>query len=257
MIGGKNHLDALVKLGGFKFTDTFLPYTSGKIGPYYVQGLAITRDGLEYRKVIDSLIDLIQEKVSDDFDIISGGESKDWAFSYPISTSLKKPHLTIYKNQRISGASPTGRKVTPVADINNTGYSPSGIWIPSIRNLNGEVDNVFFYIDRMEGGRESIKELGVESHALIELDQNSWEYLRRHENISKVTQEVYKNIVERRENQDEWAKGMLKSDNGFAELKKLYIDKENKWRAEKILSLGYPDLKDELTERLNGSNNSC
>ena len=44
----QKHLEILVRNGGFQFTDSFFPYTSGQIGPYYVQSAVVMNNGKDY-----------------------------------------------------------------------------------------------------------------------------------------------------------------------------------------------------------------
>lgn len=245
-------INALIKLGGLKTTNAFLPYTSGQIGPYYVQGLAVTKDGEEYKKAITSLRDLVLIETSGNFDVVSGGESRDWDFSNPIAVALEKPHLKLYKDGGHFGTDVMGKRVIHVADMNNRGYSINNFWAPKIRKLGGKVKQVFFYVDRMEEGRDSLKNQGPIPNAVIELDEEVWEYLRENENWTGINDEIYENIKRYRCNKQKWAIDMLRSERGFTELKK-FLKSDNprlNKKAEKILEKGYPELKEELTERL-------
>lgn len=109
-------------------------YTSGTIGPYYVNThflygneqkavdllkkidevrsdilncpKILLEDEIEnyesdkiYRGVIDDICSFIKENIGEEnFDCISGGERRDWFFSLITAKLLKKPHITIYKN---------------------------------------------------------------------------------------------------------------------------------------------------------------
>lgn len=109
-------------------------YTSGKIGPYFinthfvygsekdaVELLAFIDDCLAdklslpgkvfekvlkqyqtneiYKNVIDTMKSYIEENVDvAEIDYISGGERRDWFFSNIIAHLLNKPHLSIYKD---------------------------------------------------------------------------------------------------------------------------------------------------------------
>jgi hypothetical protein len=55
---------------------------------------------------------------------------------------------------------------------------------------------------------------------------------------------------ESREARDAWAKSMLRSDAGFTTFRDIYNNPKTRPKAEKILNEGYPDLKDEILERL-------
>lgn len=109
-------------------------YTSGKIGPYfinthflygnekeateflsYIDDLLSNRPELPlkvfekvhaqyennniFKDTIDEMIKNISNNVNlDEIDYISGGERRDWYFSNIIAYLLKKPHLTIFKD---------------------------------------------------------------------------------------------------------------------------------------------------------------
>lgn len=108
-------------------------YTSGTIGPYYVnthylyggeekagkmlaliegaknEPLSCTGKVLEneienykndtiYKGVIDRMISFAKEYIgSENFDFISGGERRDWFFSVIAAHLLRKPHITLFK----------------------------------------------------------------------------------------------------------------------------------------------------------------
>ena len=112
-------------------------YTSGKIGPYYInthflygseqeaielldfidlekqnknefpkkifnKTLTHYNENKIYRDVIDEMIYKIKENISiNEIDYISGGERRDWFFSNLIAKKINKPHITIYKDSSI------------------------------------------------------------------------------------------------------------------------------------------------------------
>lgn len=109
-------------------------YTSGKIGPYYInthflygneekansllQVIDKVKENKEectgilhslvmrnysedsiYRETMDALAEAITESIpGDDYDYISGGERRDWFFSVAAAEILHKPHITIFKD---------------------------------------------------------------------------------------------------------------------------------------------------------------
>jgi orotate phosphoribosyltransferase len=240
----KKHLEILVRNKGFEFTDTFFPYTSGEIGPYYIQSIVIEKNGKDYHQAIKDMAGLISENVKiDDSTVISGGESRDWDFSNPVAYELKLPHAKIYKNGKVLGADMKDKRVTLVADLNNEGSSPRDLWMPAIQNKRGKGEHIFFYVDRMENGPKVMKELGLQSYALVPLDNQAWNYLLKNNVISP---EIYKNLEERgttKEARDFWARKMLKSDKGFETLKRLFNNPDTKQKAMKIIEKGYPEME--------------
>lgn len=126
----------LFKTNAIKFCEENKPfwYTSGKIGPYfinthYIYGseddakellsyideqladkMALPKNVFEkvlkqynsnqiYKDVIDTMVSTIKENINlDEIDYISGGERRDWFFSNIIAYLSDKPHISIYKD---------------------------------------------------------------------------------------------------------------------------------------------------------------
>jgi len=249
----EENLDALVRNKGFKFSSTFFPYTSGEIGPYYVNSECVMKTPKDYALAVKSISDLVAFKMKDEPEYaISGGESRDWIFSNPVAIRLGKPALAIYKDGKIvpGDFNLEGRTFAHVADLNNEGSSPRDLWVPVTRKKGGIVKNIFFYVDRLEGGISVMEKLGLNSQAVVPLDSNAWDYLQK---IEVVSPEVYKNLRERGKTHEErnaWATNMLRSESGLETLTQLIVDPKTLDKAAKILSKGYPDLEFEVRERL-------
>ncbi|HLC74171.1 MAG TPA: hypothetical protein VJH20_06065 [Candidatus Nanoarchaeia archaeon] len=241
----RENLDVLVRNGGFKFTDTFFPYTSGQIGPFYVNSDVVQKNGASYFMAVYSVIHKIAE--IEDVEVISGGESKDWIFSQPASILFHRPHLMIYKDGRITGADVKGKKVVHVADLNNEGYSIRDFWLPAIEREGGIIRDVVFYVDRLEDGVQVVQDLGLNRQVVVPLDKNAWDYLKK---INVVNDGVYRSLVERMEDKDSWARSMLRSARGLERLVVLLRDPKTCGKALKVIRAGYPDLKDELVDRI-------
>ena len=126
----------LFKTNAIKFCVENKPfwYTSGKIGPYFINThfiygseddakellsyideqladkMALPKNVFEkvlkqynsnqiYKDVIDTMVSTIKENINlDEIDYISGGERRDWFFSNIIAYLLDKPHISIYKD---------------------------------------------------------------------------------------------------------------------------------------------------------------
>lgn len=126
----------LFRTNAIKFCPENKPfwYTSGKIGPYFInthfvygseeeakEFLAYIDDCLAdkmklpgrifikvlnqynhneiYKDVIDTMKNYILENIDiNEIDYISGGERRDWFFSVVLAYLLRKPHITVYKD---------------------------------------------------------------------------------------------------------------------------------------------------------------
>ena len=131
-----NIMSYLFETNAIRFCDENKPfwYTSGKIGPYFINThfvygsekeatelLSFIDDSLSdkltlpkkvfdktfaqynnneiYKNIIDTMKSFIDENINvDEIDYVSGGERRDWFFSNMIAHLLGKPHITIYKD---------------------------------------------------------------------------------------------------------------------------------------------------------------
>lgn len=195
-------------------------YTSGKIGPYYVnthflfgseekanaflklidarkeEKLACSQLFYDYAKsnyetdrvyrgTIDSMILYIENHLDlSQVDYISGGERRDWFFSLLIADFLKKPHITIFKDMDSvvwqQGASQKieslqGASVLHIADLITTASSYERAWVPAINGLGGKMRWSLVVVDRLQHGAEVLNSLGVESHALVSIDEATFQ----------------------------------------------------------------------------------
>ena len=242
----ERNLANLIKLGGLRTTDTFFPYTSGQIGGYFIQSIDICKDGKAYRQAIEDMTELAKRDIGlESFDLISGGDSRDWDFSNPMAFNLSLPHTKMYKNKASIGAVMKNQKVLHVADLNNEGSSARDSWVPQIKKSGGSIDDILFYVDRLEDGVEEVAKLGINRHVVVPLDSNAWQYLLKTGNIDSTT---YNSMNERLEDKQTWAHNMLREHT--SRLKEILEDPVSNGKGIKILNVGYSEIKDELVDRL-------
>ena len=176
----KEKLLSLARNGGFSFTEKWFPYTSGCIGPYYVQSVDVCKTGSAYQTAIHGVLTVVEQIVRDSnqaIEVISGGESRDWPFSFPIAERLGVGHLMMYKDGKSLGPDIQGKRVLHIADLNNEGSSPRDKWIPIIRNAGGIITDIIFFVDRLEDGVQVMKDLNLNSHAVVPLNKRAWRIL--------------------------------------------------------------------------------
>lgn len=137
-----------------------------------------------YYDVINQMKEYIENNIGlDNFEYISGGERRDWYFSIILAYLLKKPHLTVFKDMSALSSDSefittdeisnlNGAKVLHLADLITTASSYIKMWVPIINNLNGIMEHTLVIIDRNQGGKENLAEIGVKSHALATVDKN-------------------------------------------------------------------------------------
>ena len=101
----ERNLDILIGApGGFKFTDVFFPYTSGEIGPYYVQSGVVQHRGDDFLTATRDTAHLVGNYTDTNTQVIAGGETRDWIFSIPVALHCNLPHTMIYKDGKTVGA---------------------------------------------------------------------------------------------------------------------------------------------------------
>ncbi len=203
------NLRRLLQADGFRFIDEhtpWFPYTSGQIGPYYVQSVNIEKDGEAYATAIESLVKLIRDW-GIEFDVIAGGETRDWDFSNPCAVAMRKPHVKIYKDGRMLGADLNGQRVLHVVDLNNEGSSVRDYWQPLVARRGGKIVGVASFVDRMEEGLNVMRELKLPLASVVPLDQAAWQIALEDGYVSKETHAA---LLARRQDPLAWALDRLK-----------------------------------------------
>lgn len=134
-----------------------------------------------YKEVIDEVISFIKSHINiDEVDYISGGERKDWFYSNIVAYLLSKPHITVFKDLSsvvsTSDFSKTsiksdlqGKKVLHVADLVTQASSFVRAWIPGVQMLGAEIVWSVVVVDRMQGGNERLRSLGIDSYSIAKI----------------------------------------------------------------------------------------
>lgn len=240
----KTNLRNLIKTGAFRFIDKstpWFPYTSGQIGPYYIQSISVEKDGAKYAQAVQALIDLIKTEINS-FDVIAGGETRDWDFSNPVAVLMKKPHAKMYKDGRLLGAEVKGRKVVHVADLNNEGSSVRDYWKPIIEKNEGSLAAVVSFVDRLEDGFGLFKKMALPCHAVVPLDKTAWDIILKEGYISK---DVHKQLVTRMQDRQGWAINALLDNPEY--FRRFYANEATRAKALKIMQT-YSEISEKLGE---------
>ncbi len=243
----ETNLRNLLKTGAFQFVDDatpWFPYTSGQVGPYYFQSTTIEKDGAAYAVAIQALAELIRLDMGA-FDVISGGETRDWDFSNPVAVALQKPHLKLYKNGKILGADIAGKTVLHVADLNNEGSSLRDYWKPYIEKNGGHLSGFVSFVDRLEDGVTVLKDLGLPTLSVVPLDNHAWDLMLKEGHISAATHRI---LIERMHDKRAWAIQVLRAHP--AVFRKLYLNPKTQGQALKIMQI-YNEIRTELEAMIN------
>lgn len=271
----------LFETNAIKFCEENKPfwYTSGKIGPYFINTHFIygsEKEAIEllsfidkslsdkmtlpnkifekvleqynkneiYRNVIDNMKSYIENNIDiSEINYVSGGERRDWFFSNIIAYLLKKPHITIYKDLSIVVSSYDfsntekvnnlkTKNVLHVADLINVASSYIRAWIPAIENLGGKIKWSCVVVDRMQGGKEKLEDVGIKSLSLVSVDSNLFKHALDLKIINKNQLELLNNFFEDPDktmrnfliNNPDFLKKAFKSDEKTKKRAKLLID---------------------------------
>ena len=134
-----------------------------------------------YRDVIDDIVNFVKNTIPvDDIDYISGGERRDWFFANIVAYMLKKPFITVFKDLScvvcsadFENATPTqnleGKKVLHIADLVTEASSYVRAWIPAVQSLGAEIVWSVVVVDRMQGGNDRLKSLGIDAYSLVQI----------------------------------------------------------------------------------------
>jgi len=234
-------------------------YTSGTIGPYYINThflygneekankllefidnkkdeiynfpIELTnvmwenyeKDAI-YKGVIEQLCTFIKDTVGlDEIDYISGGERRDWFFSFLTAKILGKPHLTIYKdlsiteynnnhvrkvknikdideneneNNSIGDDNVTnikGKKVLHITDLVTEASSFERSWIPAVKNVGWNIKWSIAIVDRNQGGKELLQRLGVNLYSIVNIEEYTFEKALK---LGLINDAQYKMIID-------------------------------------------------------------
>ena len=179
-----------------------------------------------YKTTIDEFVSFVKNNIDlSEIDYISGGERRDWFFSNMVANLLGKPHITIFKDLSLACSTSdfssttditdlSNKNVLHVADLLNVASSYLRAWIPAIKDLGGNLKWSLVAVDRMQGGTEALKEAGVTSFALINVDNSLFEKALELNIINEAQLDTLKKF---KENPDETMRNFLIAHPDFIE----------------------------------------
>jgi broad specificity phosphatase PhoE/orotate phosphoribosyltransferase len=215
-------------------------YTSGTIGPYYInthflygneekandllefinefkENVDIFSAELEnklwdnynkskiYKEIIDNMLEFIKHNIDvNKVDFVSGGERRDWFFSFLIAKLLNKPHLTIYKNLDVymyfnnAIKNPTnlsGKNILHVADLITEASSFARAWIPALKEFNGKIKWSVVVVDRKQGGEDLLKEYNINLYSMVKIDRDFFKKALELELINEEQNKLIKDFL--------------------------------------------------------------
>lgn len=214
----------------------------GKIGPFC---MAVYQSDEAYRRIINYACELVKDR---GFTAVSGGERRDYFFSYAIAENLSLPHITLFKDlagvrtepgfraaRTLADGSLKGEKVLHVADLVTEASSYLRAWLPALRAFGAEITQTLAVVDRSQGGREILAKEGVELISLIELDEK---FFREAETKALISEEQCAGILRFREDTHAYMQAFLEAHPDFIK-KELAKGGKAEERARRAIEKGF------------------
>ena len=279
----KSITDYLFETNAVRVSDPEKPfwYASGTLGPFYVNThflieseekanellalieqsaagdrtvflstiLEFVKKQYETSESYKMVIDLIVAKAKElDFDIISGGERRDYFFSLMPAYLLGKPHLSIFKDGetyfsenvekkavKVGEGDLSGKVSLHIADLITEASSYTNAWIPSIRGVGAEIKDTIAVIDRLQGGEANLAKEGVNMYTFAKIELPLFD-----EGVEKgiLTTAQRDMVAHFMENPIDYMKAFLVAHPDFID-SQIALGGKPKQRAEMAISRGY------------------
>ncbi|MBP5417636.1 MAG: orotate phosphoribosyltransferase [Clostridiales bacterium] len=279
----KSIIDYLFETNAVRVSDPEKPfwYASGTLGPFYVNThflieseekanellalieesaagdrtkflstiLEFVKKQYETSESYKTVIDLIVSKAKElDFDIISGGERRDYFFSLMPAYLLGKPHLSIFKDGetyfsenaeekavKVGEGDLAGKVSLHIADLITEASSYTNAWIPSIRGVGAEIKDTIAVIDRLQGGEANLAKEGVNMYTFAKIELSLFD-----EGVEKgiLTTAQRDMVAHFMDNPIDYMKAFLTAHPDFIDAQ-IALGGKPKQRAEMAISRGY------------------
>ncbi|MFY9288874.1 MAG: hypothetical protein WAO98_10285 [Alphaproteobacteria bacterium] len=140
--------------------------------------LAAYKNSAMYQSVITAMIQVAKtEFPAGSFDVVSGGERRDWLFSIPFAQAIGARHVYLFKNHNTYCAQPlkAGEKALHVADLINNAASYFDLWFPILEQAKLSYRGTLCINSRGTNGMQRLKEHGQKTIALNSVDVGFFE----------------------------------------------------------------------------------
>ena len=172
----KEFVTFLHQKGVIKFGDFTL--ASGKSSSYYVDLRLVPSYPHEFRMMVKYLENQITEEIGlENFESIVSVPTGGLIIGSALAIETIKPLIYVRSKPKDYGTSKSvegkihdGMKVVMIDDVATTGGSVVNA-IKSLTEVNVPVKDAYVIVDRMEGAKEALAELGVKMHSILDILQ--------------------------------------------------------------------------------------
>ena len=148
---------------------------SGKYSPIYIN-CRLLISSPAFADLFAAATRLIVEHRQVKFDVVAGGETAGIPFAAFVARAFGLPMVYVRKEvkghgvpSRVEGSLQPQARVVLVEDlITDAGSKIS--FVEGIRGAGGVVEDVVVVFDRLQGGRDALKQEGIRLHALTDMD---------------------------------------------------------------------------------------
>ena len=189
----------LYEKGIIKFGDFTL--ASGKKSSYYVDLRLVPSYPHEFRRMVKYLEKEITEDIGlENFDSIVSVPTGGLVIASALATETVKPLIYVRSKPKDYGTSKSveGKiwkemKVVMIDDVATTGGSVANA-VKSLKEENILIDDAYVIVNRMEGADETLSELGVKTHSILNILQIT-EILHEQNKIEKKVLEKVRDQI--------------------------------------------------------------
>ncbi|MDC0927738.1 orotate phosphoribosyltransferase [Nitrosopumilus sp.] len=165
------HQKRIIKFGSFTLA-------SGKSSSYYVDLRLVPSYPHEFRMMVKYLENQITEEIGlENFESIVSVPTGGLIIGSALAIETVKPLIYVRSKPKDYGTSKSvegkihdGMKVVMIDDVATTGGSVVNA-IKSLTEVNVPVKDAYVIVDRMEGAKEALAELGVKMHSILDILQ--------------------------------------------------------------------------------------
>jgi orotate phosphoribosyltransferase len=165
------HQKEIIKFGDFTLA-------SGKSSSYYVDLRLVPSYPHEFRRMVKYLENQITEDLGlNSFESIVSVPTGGLVIASALAIETVKPLIYVRSKPKDYGTSKSvegkiheGMKAVMIDDVATTGGSVVNA-IKSLNEVNVPVKDAYVIVDRMEGATESLSELGVKMHSILNILQ--------------------------------------------------------------------------------------
>ncbi len=165
------HQKEIIKFGDFTLA-------SGKSSSYYVDLRLVPSYPHEFRMMVKYLENQITKDIGlENFESIVSVPTGGLVIASALAFEVIKPLVYVRSKPKDYGTSKSvegkihnGMKVVMIDDVATTGGSIVNA-IKSLTEVNVKVKDAYVIVDRMEGANESLEELGVKLHSILNILQ--------------------------------------------------------------------------------------